>query len=88
MYVKNKRGEFVALKPEAIAKLTKRSEIKNLRESSRALAGNMRALTLWLLAIQRQSMRMNSSDLTVSRLPNLERLINLTDKVNDDLGAF
>lgn len=77
-----KKGEYVALNREQVRRLRRTNDVVSLQNDAQKLARSTRALSTWLMAIQRKALRLDAQDLVVTRLPNIDRLLSLADAVD------
>lgn len=73
LYRKHK-GEYIELTTEQIKKLRRVDPVSRLQLKAEHAAYALIIHANWLRGIQRRSLKLDSSDLIVTRLPNVEKM--------------
>lgn len=74
LYTK-KQGNYIELDRDQIRTLRRVDQVVAAEKASQKLINTARALALWMNGVQRRALKMDAHDLTVTRLPNVERLM-------------
>lgn len=80
-----KRSEYVKLTREQIRKLRRTNEVVQLQTDAKAAARVLRALSFWMISVDKRAMKLDRADLMVTRTPNVDRLLSMADKIDRDV---
>lgn len=76
-----KQGIYTPLSREQMRRFRRTDQVCAADRAGESLLYTTRALAAWLAAVQRKALRLDATDLVVTRLPNVERLQSDCDKL-------
>ncbi len=73
LYTK-KQGNLIPLTKDQIKRMRRVDQVCCVEKSAQQILNTARALAGWLESVQRKSLKLDASDLVVTRLPNVDRV--------------
>lgn len=69
-----KEGKWIALSRDQIRRMRRVDQVVCVEKNAQQLVNTSRALAAWMEAVQRKALKLDATDLVVTRLPNVERV--------------
>lgn len=83
-----KKGVYVVLTREQIRRMQRQDEVLRLQGGALNAARSLRALSSWLMAVQKKALKLDKEDLVVTRLPNIDRLLSMADAIDKSVHVL